>query len=95
MPGPVARLDLGDGHSFEAVIGHDDHLVGWLHTHLDARSPTGMLCQSFCAVRPIDGAPVHQVLCADPLTLVPSLKCRMCGAHGNITNGRWESCRDA
>lgn len=86
----VGRLDLGLGHFFEAVIGNDEKLVGWVHTHPDARSAEGMLCQSFCAVRPLNGAPVHQVLCAEPLTLMPSLKCRMCGAHGEVVNGKWE-----
>ena len=87
----VGKLELGHGHTFEAVIGTDDCLVGWLHTHPDARvEDDSALCQSFCAVRPINATPVHQVLCADPLTLTPSLKCRMCGAHGEVLNGKWE-----
>lgn len=89
---PPDRLDLGRGHFFEAVLGTDDQLVGWLHTHPDQRSAEGMLCQSFCAVRPLNGTPVHQIISVDPLTLTPSLKCRMCGAHGHVTNGRWEPC---
>lgn len=28
----------------------------------------------------------------DPLTLTPSIKCRACGNHGHITNGRWVPC---
>lgn len=83
-------IDLGHGHVFSEVLGTDDQLVGWLHTHPDKRSVTGVLCQSFCAVRPLNGAPVHQVVCLEPLTLTPSLKCRTCGAHGNVTNGTWE-----
>lgn len=87
----VGKLGLGHGHFFEVVIGADDKLVGWLHTHPDKRNPD-VLCQSFCAVRPFNGAPVHQVVCADPLTLSPSLLCRTCGAHGHVENGRWEPC---
>ena len=34
------------------AFGAGAQLVGWLHTHPDKRSPTGTLCQSFCAVRP-------------------------------------------
>lgn len=89
----VGKLELGHDHAFEAVIGTDEQLVGWLHSHPDARNPN-ILCQSFCAVRPLNGTPVHQVVCSDPLTLTPSLKCRMCGAHGNVTNGKWEPCRN-
>jgi hypothetical protein len=88
----VDQLNLGHGHFFAAVIGADEHLVGWLHTHPDARSTTGVLCQSFCAVRPLNGSPVHQIVSVEPLTLLPSLLCRMCGAHGHVTNGKWEPC---
>lgn len=90
VPQPhVGRLDLGHDHFFEAAIGSDEQLVGWLHTHPDARGGIEP-CQSFCAVRPVDGAPVHQVICAEPLTISPSLKCRVCGSHGNVTAGKWE-----
>lgn len=87
----VGAMSLGHGHTFEASIDAQGKLVGWLHTHPDARNPND-LCQSFCAVRPLNGAPVHQVVCADPLTLTPSLLCRTCGAHGHVTNGKWEPC---
>ncbi len=87
----VGKLDLGHGHIFEVAIGHDDQLIGWLHTHPDARNPS-ILCQSFCAVRPLDSHPVHKVVCADPLTLTPSLECRTCGSHGHVINGKWEPC---
>jgi hypothetical protein len=30
-----------------------------------------------------------KVIKDDPLTLEPSIKCRACGNHGYITNGRW------
>ena len=93
QPSPKAdQLNLGYGHLFEAVLGSDDRLVGWLHTHPDARTPSGVLCQSFCAVRPLNGTPVHQIVSVDPLTLQPSLLCRTCGAHGHVTNGAWEPC---
>ena len=29
------------------------------------------------------------VVSHDPLTLTPSILCRVCGHHGFITNGRW------
>lgn len=85
----VGQMPLGHGHFFEAVLDKDDALIGWLHTHPDTRNPN-VLCQSFCVVRPFNGSPVHQVISADPLTLTPSLKCRTCGAHGEVINGAWE-----
>lgn len=85
----VGKLELGYGHTFEVTLDSKDLLMGWLHTHPDARN-SSVLCQSFCAVRPLNGCPVHQVTCNDPLTLTPSLMCRTCGAHGNVTAGKWE-----
>ncbi len=87
----VGPMALGHGHSFEASIDKDGRLIGWMHTHPDARRPD-VLCQSFCAVREGFGPAVHRVECADPLTLTPSLKCAACGAHGHVTNGKWEPC---
>lgn len=84
-------LNLGSGHEFAPVIDVEDRLVGWLHTHPDARSSLGVLCQSFCAVRPIDNAPVHDIISVEPLTLSPSLRCRVCGAHGEVVKGVWIS----
>lgn len=88
--GDELEIPLGGGHVFVPVTDREDRLVGWLHTHPDARSGSGMLCQSFCAVRAIDGAPVHEILQAEPLTLSPSLKCRICGMHGEVVNGAWK-----
>lgn len=86
----VGKMDLGSGHLFEVVLNVNEQLSGWLHTHPDARETGGILCQSFCAVRPLDGVPLHTVTSVDPLSLSPSLKCRTCGAHGDVTNGKWE-----
>jgi hypothetical protein len=85
----VGKLDLGYGHYFEAALDVRGDLAGWLHAHPDARDATRP-CKSFCAVRAVDGLPVHVVAQADPLTLSPSLKCRSCGAHGEVINGKWE-----
>lgn len=35
------------------------------------------------------GQPTWHVECWEPLTLSPSLLCRMCGDHGFIRGGRW------
>jgi hypothetical protein len=85
----VGKMRLGHGHFFEVMLGHSGQLIGWLHTHPDARNSNG-LCQSVCMVRPIDGAPVHDIVQVDPLTLSPSLLCRTCGAHGDVIDGQWK-----
>lgn len=83
-------MDLGHGHTFAPVLDQDERLVGWLHTHPDARNADARLCQSFCAVRSGFGPDVHEVVIVGPLTLSPSLKCRVCGSHGEVKNGKWE-----
>jgi hypothetical protein len=92
VPATDPPLDLGHGHLFAPVLDHNEQLIGWLHSHPDARSENGVLCQSFCAVRALDGIDVHEIVSVEPLTLIPSLKCRTCGSHGHVTNGRWEPC---
>lgn len=84
-------MPIGSGHTLKPVVDDEDQFVGWIHTHPDARNPS-ILCQSFCAVRSGYTVDVHQVLLAEPLTLLPSLRCRICGAHGHVTNGQWEPC---
>lgn len=82
------RLSLGHDHFFEALTDRNDQLIGWLHTHPSARDGS-IVCQSFCAVRPLDDAPVHQIVSAEPLTLTPSLKCGTCGTRGDVIDGVW------
>jgi len=77
----TAELDLGAGHFFVAIFDADDVFVGWLHRH--------GTCQTFVAVRYVEGVPVYHITCADPLTLAPDVCCRRCGAHGRIINGVW------
>lgn len=36
--------------------------------------------------------PGHTIVCADPLTVEPSIQCPDCGLHGFITDGVWKSC---
>lgn len=85
------EIDLGAGHAFAPIHDQSDRLVGWLHTHPDARDASARSCQSFCAMRAGFGPDTHVVVQAEPLTLSPSLKCRICGAHGHVKNGQWES----
>lgn len=86
------EFDLGHGHVFSPVVDQKDRLVGWMHTHPDARNPSALPCKSFCAIREGLNAPVHRVVQAKPLTLTPSLECRVCKAHGHVKDGKWEPC---
>lgn len=64
---------------------------------IDHPRPDGTPCIGSAAtfdgpvVRQIDPTrPVWTVESLDPLTISPSLLCRLCGDHGFIRNGRWE-----
>lgn len=74
----------------DPVTDTNGSLVGWLHTHPDARGITSP-CQSFCAVRALNGSPIYEVVHLDPLTLAPSLQCPTCGDHGNVVAGKWKA----
>lgn len=90
----MVRLDdeisLGSHHVFAPVNDQHGNLVGWLHTHPDARCE-GRLCQSFCSVQEGLGPVVHQVVSSDPITLEPDVECRVCGVHGRVVDGKWEA----
>lgn len=40
------------------------------------------------AILPI-GEGYWELVQEEPLTVMPSIHCRVCGTHGFITNGRW------
>jgi len=96
----TTTYDLGGGHQArfyrtsiaEWPIGAVD-----LHQTPDGR-PCG--CSLPFADSPVawrtqaDGSvlPGWQVVSYDPLTLVPSVVCPRCGAHGFIQAGRWLPC---
>lgn len=82
----MSIIDLGLGHKFTPAYSKEGGHIGWMHHHT---APDGFPCVSFCAITPGYGAAVHKVESETPLTLSPSLKCRACGTHGLVTNGRW------
>lgn len=84
-------LRIGRGHTLRPVMNDQDQLVGWIHEHPHAANQNER-CSSFLAVRGGYGFDVHRVQTVDPLTLDPCLRCRSCGTHGHVTNGRWEPC---
>jgi hypothetical protein len=89
---PTDAVDIGEGHriSFREFKGE---VAGIAEYH---QKPDGTWCSGWVAFSgsawarefktPIN---VWQVISREPLSLTPSILCRACGNHGNITNGRW------
>lgn len=90
LPPPEA-IDIGGGHRivFREWEGERSAIDDW---HLRA---DGTWCKSFIDFK--GGTWARQfgpdvgwdLVKLDPLTLNPSLLCRICGDHGYIENGRW------
>lgn len=59
-------------------------LVGIAYTH--PRPDTGADCYGYAPVVTPEG---WTLVSETPLTLTPSLLCRICGHHGFITDGKW------
>lgn len=87
-------LDIGHNHQIEFVSYKGDPRAGMNDHHI---RPDGTECKGFIA---FDGGTwaksfdpgqiqVWQVQSWEPLTLSPSLLCRVCGDHGFIREGKW------
>jgi hypothetical protein len=94
-----ARLDLGSGQFFEWKFLFGDpteRVVSAFRGHPSAKD--GSPCCSICwfdvpasaLLAPDPSRQLHSVVSWQPLELSPSLRCRVCGSHGRICNGRWE-----
>jgi hypothetical protein len=88
-PAVGTRLDLGCGVSI-VLVEYEGAVVGLEETHLNQE---GQPCRGWVA---LDSAPEQlrahscwHVVSKNPLTLTPSIKCRACGNHGFIREGRW------
>lgn len=91
---PEDAIDIGLGHWIRRVEWEGEPAaIDDFHLR-----PDGSVCSGFIPFRGtaysklFEGSPNYQawdVLSAEPLTLSPSLLCRVCGDHGYITNGRW------
>lgn len=87
-------IDLGHGVRMQWRGWADHDHAGLFYEH--RRPDTGAAChgavmfdlpgvrENFSASR------LWQVESMEPLTVSPSLLCRVCGHHGFIRNGRWE-----
>lgn len=86
-------MDLGHGVLIEWMAWADHDRVGFIETH---NRPDGLGRCSGSVMFDLPGVreafpndPVWSVESLDPLTLAPSIRCRTCGHHGFVRQGRW------
>lgn len=93
MPDEV--IELGDNHTIEFTSYKGDDRAGAIVIHL---TPAGVTCESFISMRGRawerefkEGNPIAswELISDNPVTLSPSLACRVCGDHGFIREGKW------
>ena len=84
-----AWTDVGSGHRVQVLEGG---IVLWEHDCPEGYTNGGYAIRRH-QVSPKEGE-TWQTIQATPLTLIPSLHCDPalggCGAHGFVTNGRWQ-----
>jgi hypothetical protein len=89
----VTVLDLGGGVEIEWTSWADHEKVGFIETHDrpdgSGRCSGGVLFDLPGVRDAFPGRPVWTVESWEPLTLSPSLLCRICSNHGWIRQGRW------
>lgn len=84
------RIAIGHGVEIEFFIGSGGTEQGILESH--PRPDTGERC--FGAVfwdrsGATQPGPTWRLISREPLTLEPSILCRLCGNHGFIREGKW------
>lgn len=87
---PDDAIDIGGGHFIEIVL-YEGEAAGINDWH---RRPDGTWCKGWISFNGSAwgkqfGNVGWDVVQREPLTLTPSLACRVCGDHGHVTNGRW------
>lgn len=88
------KIDIGHNHQIEFVPYRDDPKAALNDYHLKA---DGTECKGFVAIEGGTWAAVFakgqiatwKIEQLEPLTLSPSLLCRVCGDHGFIREGKW------
>jgi len=85
-------LDLGDGHVAHFAT-YEGEIVGCRITHKDK---DGNPCDGFVPWvgrswwKSFDGKiTAWDLISEQPLTLSPSVLCRICGDHGFVRQGKW------
>lgn len=82
-PDGLVFLDPDHAYSFAEFEGARVGITEW------HRVPGGDWCVGFVPFKSYDPAHGWDVLAEEPLTLSPSLLCRLCGSHGFIRDGKW------
>lgn len=84
--------DIGDGHSIEPAYFNDE-LAGIRYRHFNEEGKT---CEGWLPITGNSWANgfggsimTWEIEVEEPLTLSPSVLCRICGDHGFIQNGKW------
>ena len=77
--------DLPDVERVGAIVSHINQSTG-------KRCWSGINFDSEVTRRILPEGARWQVISMEPITLSPSLLCRVCGDHGFIRNGKWECC---
>ncbi len=87
-----SQKDLGDiGHGVIAEARYlGGKLEGVAYWHPKPEDPS-QACEGYISFKPAweDG---WDLISEDPLTVSPSLLCKVCGHHGFIQQGRWIPC---
>jgi len=79
-----APIDVGHGVTIQAR--RIDGKVGgfaWWHPCERGRA------EGYVNTEPVGPNPGWTLVSESPVTLTPSLECRVCGFHGHVTGGRW------
>lgn len=87
--------DIGGGHKIKFTSFKDDQYAGLRDKHL--RPDNGQECEGFITIaggewaKEFEGHDIEKWVMEskEPLTLSPSLLCRICGDHGFIRQGKW------
>lgn len=76
-------IDLGNGHTLRPSR-NEGILYGFHETH--PRPDNGQACIGYI---PVGHSDEWTLEAEDPITLSPSVLCRICGTHGFIRDGKW------
>ena len=90
-------IDIGANHKVRFKEYDSDPNAILSDQHL---TPEGKLCQGSLTItggawhrefigHPDGGIVSWELLSVDPITISPSVLCRVCGDHGFIQNGKW------
>lgn len=84
-----APEDIGHGVLIQRVRSPGTEIAGIEYTHLSPKDGTACMGWVPFAGREHGSDAGWKVESEDPLTLSPSLLCRICGHHGFIRAGKW------